>query len=450
MDKEQFLAAAADELAAIDRARVEKRILVSDVADGQGHQYVDIVMEGGGVLGLALVGYLYALERAGIRFLSVGGTSAGSIVALLAAAAGQPHEARAVKLIPILSAMPMASFQDGDTDAREFIDWLMNDSDKLFKEGISFSEIGAWVGGLSRIVQVRDNLTEDLGLCPGTAFQDWVHDRLSDFGVGSAATLHDIMQPRADSLAYLGSEADGAVRTQAAGASLCLVAADLTTERKVEFPKDAGLYFADGAAVDPAHFVRASMSVPFFFHPKRCRIPDAAATVAAWNALVPDGAARTQRFGTAWPPAECLMVDGGVMSNFPIDAFHAHGRVPICPTFGVKLEVDRPFTTIGSPVSLLMQLFNGARHCRDNDFIEKNPDFNQLVQTIDTGKHNWLDFNIAPAAQIDLFARGVRAARTFLLGEEGGGAGFDWANYKEIRRGLALARNAQVARSAQT
>ena len=36
-------------------------------------------MEGGGVLGIALTGYTYILEQAGIRFLGVGGTSAGSI-----------------------------------------------------------------------------------------------------------------------------------------------------------------------------------------------------------------------------------------------------------------------------------------------------------------------------------------------------------------------------------
>ena len=53
--------------------------IVSDTVDEAGHQYVDLVMEGGGVLGIALLGYTYALEEAGIRFLSIAGTSAGSI-----------------------------------------------------------------------------------------------------------------------------------------------------------------------------------------------------------------------------------------------------------------------------------------------------------------------------------------------------------------------------------
>ena len=51
----------------------------SDIIDSDGHQYVDLVMEGGGVLGIALVGYTYVLEQMGIRFLGIGGTSAGAI-----------------------------------------------------------------------------------------------------------------------------------------------------------------------------------------------------------------------------------------------------------------------------------------------------------------------------------------------------------------------------------
>jgi NTE family protein len=42
------------------------------------------VMDGGGVKGAALAGCLLAAEEAGIRFVGYGGTSAGSIVALLA------------------------------------------------------------------------------------------------------------------------------------------------------------------------------------------------------------------------------------------------------------------------------------------------------------------------------------------------------------------------------
>ena len=55
----------------------------SDIVDARGMQYVDLVMEGGGMLGIALVGYTWALEQAGIRFLGIGGTSAASSNALI-------------------------------------------------------------------------------------------------------------------------------------------------------------------------------------------------------------------------------------------------------------------------------------------------------------------------------------------------------------------------------
>ena len=60
-----------------------------------GNQYVDLVMEGGGVLGIALVGYTYVLEQAGLRFLGIAGTSAGAInAAYFAGAPDSPGIAR--------------------------------------------------------------------------------------------------------------------------------------------------------------------------------------------------------------------------------------------------------------------------------------------------------------------------------------------------------------------
>lgn len=50
----------------VDRIPKDKRY--SDVEDAQGHQYVDLVQKGGGTLGIALVGYTYVMEKAGIRF----------------------------------------------------------------------------------------------------------------------------------------------------------------------------------------------------------------------------------------------------------------------------------------------------------------------------------------------------------------------------------------------
>ena len=67
---------------------------VSDVRDDKGYQYIDLVQEGGGVLGIALVGFTFVLEEVGIRFINLGGTSAGSINTALLGVVGEPHEAK--------------------------------------------------------------------------------------------------------------------------------------------------------------------------------------------------------------------------------------------------------------------------------------------------------------------------------------------------------------------
>jgi NTE family protein len=65
---------------------------ISDITDHQGNQYIDLVLEGGVVWGLALIGYTYTLEQAGIRFLNLAGTSAGAINAIVLSALGQSSD----------------------------------------------------------------------------------------------------------------------------------------------------------------------------------------------------------------------------------------------------------------------------------------------------------------------------------------------------------------------
>jgi len=47
---------------------------------------VDLVQQGGTMLGIGLLGYTYIMEKAGVRFRSMAGTSAGAINTLLLAA----------------------------------------------------------------------------------------------------------------------------------------------------------------------------------------------------------------------------------------------------------------------------------------------------------------------------------------------------------------------------
>src|SRR5918993_1895350 len=96
-----------------------RKFLVSDVYDAAGNQYVDLVQEGGGVWGVALLGYTYVLEKMGIRFFSLAGTSAGAINTMLLAATGMKEDEKTEKIIRNLLELDMFCFVDGKpTNAR--------------------------------------------------------------------------------------------------------------------------------------------------------------------------------------------------------------------------------------------------------------------------------------------------------------------------------------------
>jgi NTE family protein len=67
---------------------------------------------------LRSIGYAYGLEQAGIRFRSIGGTSAGAITACLLAAANTPAKPRAEAVLAMLGDLDMFSFVDGGDDAQ--------------------------------------------------------------------------------------------------------------------------------------------------------------------------------------------------------------------------------------------------------------------------------------------------------------------------------------------
>src|SRR5688572_2986350 len=91
----------------------DKPLVVSDVTDSSGYQYVDLVQEGGGVLGVALVGYTYVLEKMGIRFFSLAGTSAGSINAMLMASTGNKEDEKVEKIVEDFLGLDLFSLVDG-------------------------------------------------------------------------------------------------------------------------------------------------------------------------------------------------------------------------------------------------------------------------------------------------------------------------------------------------
>src|SRR3954453_13731963 len=80
---------------------------VTAISDSGVENYVDLVFEGGGVKGIAMVGALSVLEEHGYKPQNVAGTSAGAIVATLLAAGYTAAELR-----DLISNQDFSEFMD--------------------------------------------------------------------------------------------------------------------------------------------------------------------------------------------------------------------------------------------------------------------------------------------------------------------------------------------------
>lgn len=378
---------------------IDKKIF-SDTIDENGNQYVDLVQEGGRVLGIALLGYTYILEQMGIRFFSLAGTSAGAINTLILSVVGGVENEKSEKILKILSEKNLLDLVDGPYSVKKLFDSLLQDS---------------WIGskvfwGLCAL----PHLIKYKGLNPGKNFLKWISSIIT---ANQISTTRDLLNRRIKPASLqLRKNVEG--NTNDLIPKLKIIAADITTESRIIFPEMNHLFWNEPDEVSPAYFLRASMSIPVFFHPFEVIIGDKVKK-CDWEEIV--------KFRGELP-GNVSFVDGGVMSNFPIDVFHNRSRVPRLPTFGVKLGEDRDKANkSGSMPQFLMSIFNSARHVLDYQFLLKNEDYEKLITKIDVGDHNWLNFSISNEDKVDLFIRGAKAAADFLNK-------FDWEGYKEIRR----------------
>jgi NTE family protein len=396
-----------------EEAESLKTKVFSDVIDANGYQYVDLVQEGGGVLGIALVGYTYILEKAGIRFFHLAGTSAGAINTLVLAGLGTIEKEKSQIVLDILARQDLFEFVDGDPELKHIMQKII--------DGTPFKKMLTKL--LWNIRKIKKSLFIDLGLNPGKKFEEWIEQVLeqSDHHV---KTIDDLLAIRKqdhfpDGLKHRVT-GDPILDDEA---RMYIIAADITTQTKVLFPKMGNLYWGEKLGeVSPAKMVRASMSVPFFFIPFEVgNIPEAGKP--ANTTWINDA----NYYGLI--PEKVKFVDGGMISNFPINVFHSRsGRVPRKPTFGVKLssyrrdsaDVDDLRSFIGSMVSTM-------RHDSDNEFLLQNPDFRKLICFIDADvEFNWLNFRMSDEKKKKLFLLGAQKALNFLRE-------FNWEEYKIIR-----------------
>ncbi len=279
---------------------IPKDKIYSDIIDDNGLQYVDLVQEGGGVLGIALVGYTYVLEKAGIRFFSLAGTSAGAINTMLLAGLGKIEEEKSEKILRILAHKNLFDFVDGSNAVKRFINRMLNRR----------KNVVSVIVNLFRIYKI---LKRKQGINPGNNFSEWITDQLrkADTHINTLQELEDLRRNSAPKLKQRTSDE----YLDNMEPKLAIITSEITTHSKIEFPAMAELYWKEPNKLNPAVLVRASMSIPFFFEPLVVKdIPNKGAQAdERWDELV-------SYKGKV--PSEVKFVDGGMLSNFPINVFH--------------------------------------------------------------------------------------------------------------------------------
>jgi len=183
---------------------------------------------------------------------------------------------------------------------------------------------------------------------------------------------------------------------------LQVIAADITDRRLLVLPgalKDFG-YNPDQFSISRA--VRMSMSIPVFFEPVR----------------LPDSSGRDH-----------FIVDGGILSNYPIWLLDDGTNNPDWPTFGFKLiEVDkRDLKTanrnpINNPVSFLKAIAGTMMDAHDSYHISNSKgDYDRTIGIPTVICINGVekeikttDFNITQEESQALFKNGESTAKNFL------------------------------------
>ncbi len=204
-----------------------KSKIFSDIIDADGHQYVDLVQEGGGVLGIALVGYTYILESAGIRFFHLAGTSAGAINTMVLAGIDRIDRPKSNLVLTVLAEQDLFEFVDGDPTLKEITQKLI--------DGTPFKKLLTQL--LWNIRKIKKALFIDLGLNPGNAFEKWI-DKVLKESPNKITTVGELIEKRGKKHFPEGlkNRITGELITDDY-AHIHVITADLTTHTKVQFPK---------------------------------------------------------------------------------------------------------------------------------------------------------------------------------------------------------------------
>lgn len=247
----------------------------------------DVVFEGGGAKGAAFAGALEVFENKGHTFRHLVGTSAGSISATLIASGYNSKELLQVVTTRVGDKHLFSTFLDKPTEEN-----LKTDVESSLTEGV-FKKVNIpfipdmWEGAIDRRIMgalmkvpvYREifSFIEKGGIYAGDVFLNWIAQMINNkTGLGSATLLEfyeKVCKPK--------------------GIDLTLVASDTEGEKMLT------LNHRTAPDCPVAWAVRMSMSIPFLWQEVIWK--------SSWGKYLGE------------PIDNHTIVDGGVLSNFPID-----------------------------------------------------------------------------------------------------------------------------------
>ncbi|MBW4596444.1 MAG: patatin-like phospholipase family protein [Brasilonema angustatum HA4187-MV1] len=325
------------------------------------------ILDGGGVKGAALVGCLQAAKDHGIKFIGYGGTSAGSIVALLASVGYSPEDIKEI----MIEEINFNDFLDGtDKDLERF---------KKFPKGFLtsfFKNLFLWQNK-----DLIDKLNEKLGLCDAITLTKFLLEKIKDSP--KVQNSNSDLRKKIEKATDINFQDLKKLKCD----PLKVVASDLISQKAVIYPQDEGEEALNYSVIKA---VRASMCFPFVFTPVR------------------------QENGS-------VLVDGGLSSNLPIFLFQKERSIDHKPVIAFdlcdeedniaaqtnktkeyqlgELLGDMLATVLESSDDLLRQVIDNIYHVRI-----------PLRKDIDT-----LDFSIDKEKRKQLFDKGHSVTSSFIV-----------------------------------
>ena len=209
------------------------------------------------------------------------------------------------------------------------------------------------------------------GLFEGKFFENWLKELLEAKGIRTFGDLINEEEQDNPKLRY----------------KLQVVAADCTRGEMLILPGDIQRYGILPDSLGVARAVRMSMSIPFFFEP--IKLQDAATGEMSY------------------------IVDGGVLSNYPVGIFDDETIEDPRPTLGYKLvepgegkprEIKGPISLFSALFSTMMEAHD-ARYIQDHNFARTIP-----IKTLGVGT---TDFGITKEKSGALYESGREAATDF-------------------------------------